>query len=119
MRHSPTGWVAGDEDDERGGELLLRAGPGEWPDAEGLEHRVGRRLEGGQQRQLVGTHRPDRGRTQRPTVACVPVRAVVCSELGPPSLLRVEERPDPESGPGAVVIDVEAAGVQLRRRRFS
>jgi NADPH2:quinone reductase len=40
-----------------------------------------------------------------------PVRAVVCNELGPPSLLRVEERPDPVAGPGHVVVDVEAAGV--------
>jgi NADPH2:quinone reductase len=39
------------------------------------------------------------------------VRAVVCNELGPPSLLRVEERPDPEPRPGQVVVDVEAAGV--------
>jgi NADPH2:quinone reductase len=39
------------------------------------------------------------------------VRAVVCNELGPPSLLRVEERPDPEPGPGTVAVDVEAAGV--------
>ncbi len=39
------------------------------------------------------------------------MRAVVCNELGPPSLLRVEERPDPEPRPGQVVVDVEAAGV--------
>ena len=39
------------------------------------------------------------------------MRAVVCNELGPPSLLRVEERPDPAAGPGHVVVDVEAAGV--------
>jgi NADPH:quinone reductase len=39
------------------------------------------------------------------------VRAVVCNELGPPQLLRVEELPDPEPRPGQVVVDVEAAGV--------
>ncbi len=39
------------------------------------------------------------------------MRAVVCNELGPPSLLRVEERPDPEPRSGQVVVDVEAAGV--------
>jgi NADPH2:quinone reductase len=39
------------------------------------------------------------------------MRAVVCNELGPPSLLRVEERPDPEPRAGQVVVDVEAAGV--------
>ena len=39
------------------------------------------------------------------------MRAVVCNELGPPSLLRIEERPDPEPRPGQVVVAVEAAGV--------
>jgi NADPH2:quinone reductase len=39
------------------------------------------------------------------------VRAVVCNQLGPPSLLRVEDRPDPQPQPGQVVVDVEAAGV--------
>jgi NADPH:quinone reductase len=39
------------------------------------------------------------------------MRAVVCNELGPPSLLRVEERPDPQPRIGQVVVDVEAAGV--------
>lgn len=39
------------------------------------------------------------------------MRAVVCNELGPPSVLRVEERPDPEPWPGQVVLAVEAAGV--------
>jgi NADPH:quinone reductase len=41
------------------------------------------------------------------------MRAVVCNELGPPSVLRVEERPDPELRPGGVVVDVEAAGVNF------
>ena len=41
------------------------------------------------------------------------MRAVVCNELGPPSVLRVEERPDPEPRPGQVVVDVEAAGVNF------
>jgi NADPH:quinone reductase len=39
------------------------------------------------------------------------VRAVVCHELGPPSLLRVDELPDPSPAPGGVVVAVEAAGV--------
>jgi NADPH:quinone reductase-like Zn-dependent oxidoreductase len=39
------------------------------------------------------------------------VRAVVCRELGPPSLLAIEERDDPRAGPGQVVVAVEAAGV--------
>jgi NADPH:quinone reductase len=41
------------------------------------------------------------------------MRAVVCSELGPPSLLRIEERPDPDPLPSQVVIEVEAAGVNF------
>lgn len=41
------------------------------------------------------------------------MRAVVCNELGPPSLLRVEDRPDPEAAPGGVVVAVEAAGVNF------
>jgi NADPH2:quinone reductase len=39
------------------------------------------------------------------------VRAVVCKELGPLEDLVVEERPDLEAGPGQVVVDVRAAGV--------
>ena len=41
------------------------------------------------------------------------MRAVVCHELGPPSLLRVEQWPDPEPSPGGVVVEVEAAGVNF------
>jgi NADPH2:quinone reductase len=41
------------------------------------------------------------------------VRAAVCDELGPPSVLRVEERPDPEPGRGQVAVAVEAAGVNF------
>jgi NADPH2:quinone reductase len=39
------------------------------------------------------------------------VRAVVCSVFGPIDLLTIEERPDPEPGPGNVVVAVRAAGV--------
>lgn len=39
------------------------------------------------------------------------MRAVVCHELGLPDVLRVEDRPDLVAGPGQVVVDVEAAGV--------
>ena len=39
------------------------------------------------------------------------MRAVVCNELGPPSLLRIEARPEPEPGPGTAAVAVEAAGV--------
>jgi NADPH2:quinone reductase len=41
------------------------------------------------------------------------MRAVICRELGPPSLLRVEEAPDPVPGPGQVCVAVEAAGVNF------
>ncbi len=41
------------------------------------------------------------------------MRAVVCHELGPPSSLRIDERPTPVAGPGQVVVDVEAAGVNF------
>ena len=41
------------------------------------------------------------------------MRAAVCNELGPPSVLRVEDRPDPEPGPGEVAVAVEAAGVNF------
>jgi NADPH:quinone reductase len=46
-----------------------------------------------------------------PLASVRPMRAVVCHELGPPSLLRVEERPDPDPGATGVVVEVEAAGV--------
>lgn len=39
------------------------------------------------------------------------MRAVVCRELGPPSALTLEERPDPVAGAGTAVVAVEAAGV--------
>lgn len=41
------------------------------------------------------------------------MRAVVCSEFAPLDRLRVEERPDPQPGPGQVVVAVEAAGVNF------
>ena len=39
------------------------------------------------------------------------MRAVLCEELGPPELLRVTEVPAPEPGPGQVLVDVAACGV--------
>lgn len=39
------------------------------------------------------------------------MRAVECGEIGTIDGLRVVERPDPEPGPGMVVVDVAAAGV--------
>ena len=41
------------------------------------------------------------------------MRALVCKEWGPVEDLSVEEVPDPEAGPGSVVIDVKAAGVNF------
>lgn len=42
-----------------------------------------------------------------------PVRAVVCRELGPLDRLVIEERPTPVPGPGQVVVDVRAMGVNF------
>ncbi len=39
------------------------------------------------------------------------MRAVVCRELGPPERLVLDELPDPEAGPGEVLVDVRAAGL--------
>lgn len=41
------------------------------------------------------------------------MRAVVITKTGPPEVLRVQERPDPQPGPGQVAIDVRAAGVNF------
>jgi NADPH:quinone reductase-like Zn-dependent oxidoreductase len=41
------------------------------------------------------------------------VRAVVITRAGPPEVLQVEERRDPEPGPGQVAIDVQACGVNF------
>jgi NADPH2:quinone reductase len=41
------------------------------------------------------------------------MRAVVCRALGPPSLLSVEEQPDPVPTPSQVLVEVEAAGVNF------
>jgi NADPH:quinone reductase-like Zn-dependent oxidoreductase len=41
------------------------------------------------------------------------MRAVVITKHGPPSVLRVEERPDPVLGAGQVRIDVAAAGINF------
>ncbi len=39
------------------------------------------------------------------------MRAVVCRELGSPEKLVLDDLPDPEAGPGQVVVDVRAAGL--------
>ena len=41
------------------------------------------------------------------------MRALICSELGPPSKLTIGEMPDPEAGPGQVVVDVASAGLNF------
>ena len=41
------------------------------------------------------------------------MRAVVIPGHGPPDVLRVEERPDPELGPGEVRVAVKAAGINF------
>ncbi|NNL86516.1 MAG: NADPH:quinone oxidoreductase family protein, partial [Myxococcales bacterium] len=39
------------------------------------------------------------------------MRAVLCREFGPPRSLKIEEVPDPSPGPGEVLIDVAACGM--------
>lgn len=39
------------------------------------------------------------------------MKAVVCSEFGPPENLTIEELPDPVAGPGEVVVDIRAAAI--------
>ncbi|HEX4563543.1 MAG TPA: zinc-binding dehydrogenase [Solirubrobacteraceae bacterium] len=41
------------------------------------------------------------------------MRAVVITKHGPPSVLEVQERPDPPLGPGEVRVDVAAAGINF------
>jgi NADPH:quinone reductase-like Zn-dependent oxidoreductase len=41
------------------------------------------------------------------------MRAVVITKHGGPEVLKVQERPDPETGPGEVRIDVAAAGINF------
>ena len=41
------------------------------------------------------------------------MRAVVITKHGGPGVLQVQERPDPELGPGQVRIDVAAAGINF------
>lgn len=41
------------------------------------------------------------------------MKAVVCREFGPPDVLRLETVPDPEPGPGQVVIDVHASAANF------
>ena len=41
------------------------------------------------------------------------MRAIVCSEYGPPSALVLSELPDPQPGPGQVLVRIHAAGVNF------
>ncbi|MET9496271.1 quinone oxidoreductase [Streptomyces sp. NPDC006552] len=41
------------------------------------------------------------------------MRAVVLNEVGGPEVLRAQEWPDPQAGPGELVVDVEFAGVNF------
>jgi NADPH:quinone reductase-like Zn-dependent oxidoreductase len=41
------------------------------------------------------------------------VRAIVITRHGPPDVLQVQERPDPQPGAGEVLIDVAAAGINF------
>ena len=39
------------------------------------------------------------------------MRAIVCPDYGPPEILTVEEQPDPTPGPGQVVVQHKAWGI--------
>jgi NADPH:quinone reductase-like Zn-dependent oxidoreductase len=41
------------------------------------------------------------------------VRALVITEHGPPEVLKIQERPDPQPGPGEVRVAVKAAGINF------
>ena len=41
------------------------------------------------------------------------MRAIVCRELGPPSVLRLEELPEPSMGPGQARVKINAAGINF------
>ena len=41
------------------------------------------------------------------------MRAIVITGHGPPEVLQVQQRPDPQAGPGEVLIDVKAAGINF------
>jgi NADPH2:quinone reductase len=41
------------------------------------------------------------------------VKAIICNEFGPIESLTVEERPDPVPGPGEILIEIHAAGVNF------
>lgn len=46
-------------------------------------------------------------------LASAPMKAVVCTELGGPEQLQLQDLPEPTPGPGEVLIRVEAAGVNF------
>ncbi|MDP7546439.1 MAG: NADPH:quinone oxidoreductase family protein [Alphaproteobacteria bacterium] len=41
------------------------------------------------------------------------MRAIVCRELGPPSVLRLEQWPEPDLGPGQARVKINAAGINF------
>ena len=41
------------------------------------------------------------------------MRALLCKQYGPPETLLIEELPDPVAGPGEVLVDVKAAGINF------
>ena len=41
------------------------------------------------------------------------MRAFICNEFGPVDSHKVEEVPDPEAGPGQVVVDIKATGISF------
>ena len=41
------------------------------------------------------------------------MKAFICNEFGPVESHKVEEVPEPEAGPGQVVVDIKATGISF------
>ena len=41
------------------------------------------------------------------------MKALVCEQYGPPESLTIKEWPDPDPGPGELLVDVRAAGINF------
>ena len=77
-----------------------------------VARRLGLRYHGeGSRPGQVVTPRRSRGRRPARADRGGTVKAIVVREFGDPSVMRVEEVPDPEAGPGQVVVRIRAVGV--------
>ena len=41
------------------------------------------------------------------------MKALICEEYGPPENLEIKECPDPEPGPGEVLVNIRAGGINF------